>query len=187
MSPEFQLDSRQTISAEVSQRFSDIRRHTHDGSLRQGAPVVQLRLHVTREALFTGFTVSTERGDDMESLFGSEGRGSMRASTSGGQVPLLQGRPRTDDYMTQLGREAGRADRAGRGIAVVCCGPRPMVKEVGRQVLMRAPAPTRIRRMGARKGRAVWVEKGQNLPMARETRRRVLPGCLPNNESLGLG
>jgi hypothetical protein len=101
--------------------------------------VVQLRLHVTREALVTGFNVLTERGDDAESLFGSEGRGSMRASTSGGQVPLLQGRPRTDEYMTQLGREAGRADRAGRGIAVVCCGPRPMVKEVGRQVLMRAP------------------------------------------------
>ena len=118
---------------------------------------------MTREALATGFSVpATERGGDTDSLFGSEGRGSVRGSVRGsgapGLLPLMQGRPDTDALMMQLGREAGRVDRAGRGIAVVCCGPRPMVKEVGRQV----PWWTRAR---------VWTRAASSGGRARERER----------------
>ena len=98
---------------------------------------MQLRLHVTREAIATGFTNPSGGSDSWESdsLFGSFGRRVSSVNSGSTLLPLMSGRPNTDALMEQLGREAGRVSRAGRGIAVVCCGPRPMVKEVGRQVL----------------------------------------------------
>ena len=77
---------------------------------------MQLRLHSTRQP--------------PPSELAAEGVGARS-----GQLTILSGRPNTDSMMEQLGRDAGRVDRAGRGIAVVCCGPRPMVRDVGRQVL----------------------------------------------------
>ncbi len=108
---------------------------------------MQLRLHVTREALSAtslyGSSFSAAFDPDPASGGGGGGStGSLFAPHGGGdRLPLLAGRPDPDALMAQMGREAGRPDRPGRGIAVVCCGPRPMVKEVGRQVLFPTHAP----------------------------------------------
>ena len=118
---------------------------------------MQLRLHVTREALITGFATST---GSMASGTGGSVYGSfiMRGpATHKQRLPMLQGRPDTDALLEQLGREAGREGRAGRGIAVVCCGPRPMVKDVGLQVLITLYLCFDIKEPSKRRKNAIFI------------------------------
>jgi hypothetical protein len=49
-------------------------------------------------------------------------------------VPIYRGRPDLEGLLDDLGREAGRRNRPGRGVAVVACGPGTLVSSVGREV-----------------------------------------------------